>query len=535
MRTLQDIRYSVANRIETYVTTNLSGLWKLVERVPVVHRRVNAILIDRAILKIPTRPNPLSTMAPYTSWASLTDRTYDSRHLPPAEGAQPPQPEAEDVAALFTREAEMTPCAKSTVLFPYFAAWFVDGFLRSDRPKRDPDSGEVLHDPDTGEPLRDVAKNESNHEIDLIQIYGLHDDVTRQLRAGEGGLLQYQLIDGEVYPPYLYENGQKKFDKVTLVRDEQITDDQRRQLFAVGSDTGNLQVGFVLMNVLFLREHNRIARTLEKEYGWDDERLFQTTRNILTVILIKLVVEEYINHISPYHLKLLADPTSFRNPRWYRHNWMAIEFNLLYRWHGLVPASFRIGDRDVGVNDTLFNTDIVVERGLSACFEDASNQPAGRVGLFNSPPEVWQAELASVQQARAVRLRPYNEYRRLARFPRATRFEDVSSDPRVQQRLRDLYRDVDQIEFYPGLFAEDVRRNAVLPPLIGRMVAIDAFSQAFTNPLLSPRVFNPETFSPLGWNLIRTTRTLSDMVQRNVPDRGRPPKVTMTRSDWVRT
>jgi prostaglandin-endoperoxide synthase 2 len=67
VRTLQDIRYSVANRVETYVTTNLSGLWKLVQRTPAVHRRVNRILIDRAILKIPTRPNPLSTMAAYTS------------------------------------------------------------------------------------------------------------------------------------------------------------------------------------------------------------------------------------------------------------------------------------------------------------------------------------------------------------------------------------------------------------------------------------------------------------------------------------
>ena len=43
--------------------------------MPAVHRRVNGMLIDRAILKIPTRPNPLSTMAGYTSWASLTDRT----------------------------------------------------------------------------------------------------------------------------------------------------------------------------------------------------------------------------------------------------------------------------------------------------------------------------------------------------------------------------------------------------------------------------------------------------------------------------
>jgi len=277
------------------------------------------------------------------------------------------------------------------------------------------------------------------------------------------------------------------------------------------------------------------ARSLARAYpAWDDERLFQTARNILTVILIKIVVEEYINHISPFHLKFLADPAGFGNPRWYRQNWMSIEFNLLYRWHSMVPSSFRIGGHDVAVADTLFNTDTVVEHGLGACFADASGQRAGRVGLFNSPPEVWDAELASVGQARAVALRPYNEYRGLARFPRATRFEDVSSDQRVQQGLRQLYGNVDEIEFYPGLFAEDVRPNAVLPSLIGRLVATDAFSQAFTNPLLSPRVFKPDTFSPLGWELIRTTATLSDLLHRNIPDTARRYEVTMTRRGWTR-
>lgn len=524
MLAVQDVRDDVANRVETYVTTNLGGFWELVERVPAVHRRVNGILIDRAILKIPTRPNPLSTMAGYTSWASLTDRTYDSRHLPP--GDQDGLPPAEAVAGLFDRGGTMTPCEKSTVLFPYFAEWFVDGFLRSERPHPDPDTGELV---------RDHARNESNHELDLVQLYGLDAGVTRQLRTFEGGRMHSQQLGGEEYPPYLYDGAAKRFDRVTVVRAEQIGDEQRRQLFAFGSDTGNLQLGFVLMGVLFLREHNRIAGLLEREYGWDDERIFQTTRNILTVILIKIVVEEYINHISPFHLKLLADPTRFRNPRWYRQNWMAVEFNLLYRWHSLVPSTFRIGDADVPIEATLFNTDLVVERGLGACFEDASRQRAGRVGLFNSPPEVWHAELASIEQARAVRLRPYNEYRRLARFPRARSFGDVSSDPHVQEGLRAVYGSVDRIEFVPGLFAEDVRRNAVLPALIGRMVAIDAFSQAFTNPLLSPRVFTPETFSPLGWQLIATTSTLSDLLHRNIPDPGRRLQVTMTRPDWVRS
>jgi Animal haem peroxidase len=525
VRALRDIRYDLANRAETYVTTNLPGLWDAVQRRPALHRKVNAALIDRAILKIPTRPNPYSTLADYTSWASLTDRTYDSRHLPAAEGSDAGLPPAEAVAALFNRRGEGTPCEKSTVLFPYFAEWFVDGFLRSERPRPGP----------SGEPVRDPARNESNHEIELIQIYGLNAAVTDRLRTHEGGLLESQKLNGEEYPPYLYEGSVKRFDEVTVVRAEQITDDQRRQLFAFGSDTGNLQLGFVLMGVLFLREHNRIARSLAREYpGWDDERLFQTARNILTVILIKIVVEEYINHISPYRVKLLADPTEFRNPRWYRQNWMAIEFNLLYRWHSLVPSSFRIAGADVAVEDTLFNTDTVVEHGLGACFEDASRQRAGRVGLFNSPPEVWEAELASIAQARAVRLLPYNEYRQLARFPRARRFEDVSRDPRVQHGLQELYEDVDAVELYPGLFAEDVRPNAVLPALIGRMVAIDAFSQAFTNPLLSPRVFNPQTFSPLGWELIASTNTLSDLLHRNVPD-GRRYEVTMTRRDWVRS
>ena len=103
MRALHDIKLSLANQAETFVTTNLPGLWKTVERFPRVHRRVNAVLINRAILKIPTRPNPLSTLADYTSWASLTDRTYDSRHLPPVKASSGSLPEPEAVAGLFNR------------------------------------------------------------------------------------------------------------------------------------------------------------------------------------------------------------------------------------------------------------------------------------------------------------------------------------------------------------------------------------------------------------------------------------------------
>src|SRR3954462_10832904 len=139
MRPLPEIRDELSNRVESYVTTELPGLWDAVQRRPGLPRKVSAVLIDRTIGKIPTRPNPLSTRTDYTSWASLTDRTYDGRHLPPAE-PMALAPDVDDVLPLFDRgDAGTMECPKSTLLFPYFAQWFTDGFLRSDRSEpRDP-------------------------------------------------------------------------------------------------------------------------------------------------------------------------------------------------------------------------------------------------------------------------------------------------------------------------------------------------------------------------------------------------------------
>jgi prostaglandin-endoperoxide synthase 2 len=289
-------------------------------------------------------------------------------------------------------------------------------------------------------------------------------------------------------------------------------------------------------NVLFLREHNRIARELAAGYpGWDDERLFATTRNILTVVLMKIVLEEYINHITPTIFSISLEPGSFRNERWYRENWMAIEFNLLYRWHPLVPSSYVIGGQDVAIADTLYNTEIPTRYGLGALFEDASVQPAGQITLGNTPEALWYVEALTMQAARANRLRSYNDYRQLSHTPRATDFDQITDNARVREGLKLLYRHVDNIEFYVGLFAEPVADNGALPNLMGKMVALDAFSQVYTNPLLAPRIYNAETFSPLGMEIINSTKTLSQIVNRNVPDRPGGYYVSMTRKDWKRT
>ncbi|MBD5635927.1 MAG: heme peroxidase, partial [Candidatus Eremiobacteraeota bacterium] len=171
------------------------------------------------------------------------------------------------------------------------------------------------------------------------------------------------------------------------------------------------------------------------------------------------------------------------------------------------------------------------QRGLGALFEETSAQTATRIGLFNTPDFlVDAAEVPSVALGRLAQLASYNDYREFCKFPRVTSFAQITGDAEAQRELERLYGDVERLEFYVGLYAEDVRENSALPALMGRLVGIDAFSQALTNPLLSEHVYNEETFSSVGWELLGKPVTLADVVNRNTPQNGRPYRVTFARS-----
>ncbi len=504
-------RDGLRNKAEYYALTHFGPLWRLAQRVPALERIVNRALVNSAVLKTRTRPHPTSLKFEYTSWCSLTDRTFSGRHLPPAQaGYTSSLPPASEVAQAFLRPAgQQRLSSTSTLLLSHFAQWFTDGFLRTDR--------------------NDFRKNTSNNEIDLSPVYGVTPSITEGLRAFTGGLLKSQMIDGSEFPPFYFDdNGQAKpeFAGVPLFVPPDLPEERRKRLFASGVERANVQIGFVMFNVLCLREHNRLCREFQAAHpGWDDERLFQTARNTMIAMVLKLVIEEYINHIAPYHFKFRAQPRSFYQSSWYRTNWMTVEFNLLYRWHGLVTDTVLVGDADIDVVDTLFNNQLLIERGLGASFDDASRHPCGRIGLRNTHHSLLRTEIASIEHGRRANLQPYNAYRAYCGYPPVTRFEQITGDQERQRLLKELYKEPDRVELYTGLFAEDPRSGSPLSPLIGRMVGIDAFSQALTNPLLSEHVFHEGTFGKIGWDTLCNTSALSQIVNRNLQSEAVTPHV----------
>ncbi|MGJ8653812.1 MAG: peroxidase family protein [Opitutaceae bacterium] len=568
-------------------------LWKGVQGIPLLSRTLNRTLITTAINKLPPRPEPLCCRWHYTTWEGLTNLRWNSRHLPPKELTFKNTPE-EVAQTLFSREKPADDSSdgirlskKSTLLFPYFAQWFTDGFLVAD--------------------MVDRRRNYSNHQIDLSQLYGLNPESTKLIREHKDGLLKSQMEGEAEFPPNLYNKkvGENElwdidpqfrerrikyndfadignqplhldlpsphtwpdpdehdlkipnkggtyeglnlgipphllYNELPLSNSAQMFSDNRQDWFAMANDRANSTPGFVMMNLLMFREHNRIAREIKKSpdgKNWNDERIFQTTRNILTVIVIKIVIEEYINHITPYHFKLFADPGKFHKPAsWKWTNWMTVEFDLLYRWHSMIPASLDLGGEPVGSFESLWNPGLIKKTGLAEMFNLTSKQVAGEIGAKNT----WEwlvkgAESNMVRMGRDAEAASYNDYCELCGLPRKSSFSEISSLPNVQKALKELYEHPDDVEFVAGLFAEDLKPNAALGKLMGSMVASDAFSQAMTNPLLSKRVWKKETFGSYGWGLIQENQSIENLVSRNTPEYSGELNISMTRQDWKRT
>jgi len=431
-------------------------------------------------------------------------------------------PKLEAVLELFKRKGAMQSNPRSSALFCFFAQWFTDSFLRTHP--------------------QDNRRNTSNHEIDLCQIYGLDESSTWTLRSGRDGKLRSRIgADGEEYPWLLYKDGEidpEFFNPDPTVdgglsylrggRKSQwenalegslkgtISDPSRRDhLYAAGLDRGNSTIVYSAFNTVFLREHNRIALELAKaNTDWDDNRLFETARLINIRQLLTVVIDDYIHHIGGIFPFALDRTFAERKP-WYRTNRISIEFNLLYRWHSLAPDYLVLAGQKLAGDSYRFNNALLEQHGVERVISDASQAPAGRMGLFNTPYFLDKAEEKGLQWARLHGLRCFNDYRERFGLSRYLSIDDFADGPEVAKALKQVYTDMNAVEFTVGLFAEKRGKSEVMPETLRAMVAYDAFTHILTNPVLAGEVHCADTFSPFGIDLIEQRSSLEDIVRRN--------------------
>jgi len=506
------------------VTTSLVNFMNNYLPSPVA-RAVNRIATNRLSNSTNPRPNTYSLWSPlgaaetpsqYLSWHSVTDKKYFGLHTRPVDDAYtrslPSNEKTDDfpfgeITHLFARDNNFTE-GRSSVFFMFFAQWFTDGFFRSD--------------------FHDDRKTTTNHNIDLAQIYGRDEAVALLLRSKQGGKLTSQQINGEEYPDSLGEINaegkwqvKEKYLELPYIQDvdvrkkviDVVAEEKKINLYATGLERGNSILGNICFSTLFLREHNHICDELVEAYpSWDDDRLFHTARIINTVILMKLVIEDYVNHIAGLKV-LLMDPSFAEKQDWYRTPWIAAEFNLLYRWHSLIPNSLSLNDKEESL---VANYGLLRTQGLDAIFAAASKQHSGNISLQNTPNFMLPTERLMVEKGREWGLPSYNDYRTLFNMDKINNFSDFTPNRALQAKLKQLYGNVDKVELTVGLFAEESKSSPITGGLLTTMVAYDAVTQIYTNPLLAKINYTKENFSPEGMDRINKTKSFQDLVDRNM-------------------
>jgi len=212
-------------------------------------------------------------------------------------------------------------------------------------------------------------------KVDVSHIYGLDKDTQNALRSFKDGKMRVRIVDDEQFPPLL-----RDVPSVKMIYPPHVPEEER---VALAHPLFSIQPGLYVMSTIWLREHNRICDVLGSEHPeWDDERLYQTAKLIILGQNLKITIEEYVQHLSQYKIRLTYDPELLRDQQFQFSNRIHLEFNHLYHWHPMAPDALQLGNSSYSVERMSFSTRTVAEHGLDAFVEAMVTQPAGAVSAF---------------------------------------------------------------------------------------------------------------------------------------------------------
>ncbi|KAM8743255.1 prostaglandin G/H synthase 1-like [Acanthopagrus schlegelii] len=482
-----------------YLLTHFPWLWDIINYTFLRDVLMRLVLTVRSNL-IPSPPT-FNSKYGYLNWESYSNLSYYTRLLPPVPEDCPTPlgvkgkaglPDPELLVDRLLKRRTFRPDPQGTnLMFAFFAQHFTHQFFK------------------TYNRMGVGFTKALSHGVDAGHIYG--DNLQRQLllRLHKDGKLKYQLINGEMYPPTVADAPVRMSYPPGIPPEDQM---------AIGQEVFGLLPGLGMYATLWLREHNRVCDILKAEHPtWDDEQLFQTTRLIIIGETIKIVIEEYVQHLSGYRLQLKFDPSLLFNSNFQYSNRIALEFSQLYHWHPMMPDSFFINGDELSYKQFIFNTSVITRYGIDKLVDAFSQQAAGQIGGgHNINAVVTHVAVSTIKESRKLRVQPFNEYRKRFNLQPYASFSQFTDNEEIARELEELYGDIDALEFYPGLMLEKTRLGAIFGESMVEMGAPFSLKGLLGNPICSPMYWKPSTFGgKVGFDIVNSA-TLKKLVCLNV-------------------
>lgn len=373
--------------------------------------------------------------------------------------------------------------------------------------------------PSTGTTTPRQQTNSVTAWLDGSQIYGSDPTTAGKLRTHVGGRLKTSA--GDMLPI----NNLATFPDGPLAMDNDahiVPDDQ---LYAAGDARANENIELTSLHTLFLREHNRIADAIHAASpNLSDEQVYQRARQWVIAELQAITYNDWLPTVlGTGALPRYAGFKSNVNPG------IANEFS---------TAGFRLGhsflgddvefldnngletEEEIPLSAAFFNPTVIAGTGIDPVLKYLASDPAqeldtqlvGSVRNFLfGPPGAGGLDLASlnIQRGRDHGLADYNSVRVAYGLPAVTSFAQITSDPQLQTDLQNLYSNVNNIDLWVGMLAENHVRGSSTGPLI-RRILVDQFQRLRDgDPFWYQRTYS-------GGSLFTLDHTsLADVISRN--------------------
>ncbi|RXG68276.1 Prostaglandin G/H synthase 2 [Armadillidium vulgare] len=410
------------------------------------------------------------------------NESYFARMLPPVPMDCPTQmgtkgpkeliPAEELFKRMFLRREFKPDPHDSNLLFQYYAQHFTHQFFRTDYASK----GKLT---------------KGKWGVDVSNIYGLTEEIRQGYQRGRISSLTEGCGRGHngLSPECPYTRRSQVRPRASFLR----------------PPSRPFRKFFKVYATIWVREHNRVCDILKAEHPhWDDEQLYQTARLIILGEVITITIEDYVQHLSQYRLKLTFNPELVHGTEFQFSNRIYAEFDQLYHWHPFVPDGIKIQDKYYTIMDMAFSNQAVFSHGLESFIEAMATNRAGALTARNHPAVTLPIFAKAINNSRYMRFQGFNQYRKRFELPPYKSFKELTGEDVLSKELEAIYKDIDAVEFYVGLLAEEPG-----PSLTGlTMVNVGgpwSVKGLISNPICSPGWWKPSTFGgEVGFNIVKT-------------------------------